>query len=79
MTAGATAGPRLDTTVPSYVHESLSWRRSTYSAGTNCVEVAIAKEVVLVRDSRSLDNGQVLTASLSSWQAFLNKIREQEF
>ena len=79
MTAGATASPGRDTTAPAYVHESLSWRRSTYSAGTNCVEVAIAKEAVLVRDSRSLDNGKVLIASLSSWQAFLNRIREQEF
>ena len=78
MTAGSTADPRRETTASSHVHDSLTWRRSTFSAGTNCVEVATTKGTVYIRDSRSAGNGQVLTTSLLSWQAFLNGIRTGE-
>jgi hypothetical protein len=78
MTAGSTAVPRRETTASSNVHGSLTWRRSTFSGGTNCVEVATTEGTVCIRDSRDASNGQVLTTSLLSWQALLNSIRAGE-
>ena len=79
MTAGFSGDPMRETTAPSSVYDSLTWRRSTFSGGINCVEVApTARGLVYIRDSRSAGNGQVLTISLSSWQVFLNRIRTGE-
>src|SRR5262249_40921460 len=78
MTASSTADPRRERTAPSHVHDSLIWRRSTFSGGTNCVDVATAEGAVYIRDSQAAGNGQVLTISLPSWQAFLNSIRAGE-
>jgi hypothetical protein len=46
------------------------WRKSTTSGGGNCVEVAIADESVLVRNSRD-PLGAVLSFSRQEWMAFL--------
>lgn len=78
MTAGSTADPRRETTASSHVNDSLAWRRSTFSAGTNCVEVATTMGTVYIRDSRSASNGQVLSSSPLFWQDFLNGIRVRE-
>lgn len=79
MTAGFSADPGGETTAPSSVHDSLIWRQSTFSGGTNCVEVALtAEELVYIRDSHSVGNGPVLAISLSSWRYLLNRIRTGE-
>lgn len=78
MAADSTADPRSETTAFSYVRGSLTWRKSTYSGGTNCVEVATCEGTVYLRDSQNAGNGQVLTTSCLSWQAFLSGIRAGE-
>ncbi len=78
MTASSTADPGREAKAPSYVHNFLTWRRSTSSGGTNCVEVATAEGAVYIRDSKSSGDGQILATSLSSWQALLNRIRAGE-
>lgn len=78
MTASSTADPGREAKAPSYVHNFLTWRRSTFSGGTNCVEVALAKRAVYIRDSKSSVDSQILATSLSSWQALLDRIRTGE-
>jgi hypothetical protein len=77
MTASSTANPRREATASSYGHNFLTWRRSTFSGGTNCVEVATAEGAVYIRDSKS-PGGQILATSLSSWQVLMNSIRAGE-
>jgi hypothetical protein len=78
MTASSPADPGREATAPSHVVNFLTWRRSTFSGGTNCVEVATAERAVYIRDSKSPDDGQIIATSLSSWQALLNSIRAGE-
>jgi hypothetical protein len=48
-----------------------TWRRSSYSGNSgNCVEIAIAKSVVRVRDSKNR-NGGVLYVGIRDWNEFL--------
>lgn len=51
--------------------EGRQWRKSSYSGGgnTECVEVAIAPEVVGVRDSKN--TAPRLAFTPTSWRAFL--------
>jgi hypothetical protein len=47
------------------------WRKSSYSASqTECVEVAVALDVVGIRDTKDRDGGQLAVPS-SAWEAFL--------
>lgn len=78
MTASSTADPGKEATAPSHVHNFLTWRRSTFSGGTNCVEVATAEGTIYIRDFKSPGDGQILATSRSSWQALLNSIRAGE-
>lgn len=52
------------------------WRKSSYSAngGQNCVEVADAASVVMVRDTTNRDGGTLAFAA-DAWQAFLATLR----
>ena len=52
------------------------WRKSSYSAngGQNCVEVADAASVVMVRDTTNRDGG-TLAFTAGAWQAFLATLR----
>ncbi|HEV2373526.1 MAG TPA: DUF397 domain-containing protein [Streptosporangiaceae bacterium] len=54
------------------------WRRSTASGGTNCVEVSVDDESILLRNSQSPD-GPVLRFSYQEWEAFLTGVRHGEF
>ena len=54
------------------------WRKSTASGGTNCAEVCVTSESVLVRNSQSPD-GPVLKFSLAEWEAFLIGVCDGEF
>ncbi|MFJ7210641.1 DUF397 domain-containing protein [Amycolatopsis sp. NPDC098790] len=49
---------------------NLHWRKSTYSVGGNeadCVEVAVAVDMVMVRDSKAPASG-TLTVSAETWR-----------
>jgi len=52
------------------------WRKSSYSgnSGGNCTEVAAARAVVLVRDSKDPD-GAKLAFSVKAWRAFAAKVK----
>jgi hypothetical protein len=57
---------------------TLAWRRSTWCAGANCVEVATAGGSVALRDSNAID-GAVLFLAPADWEAFLNGAKAGEF
>ena len=52
------------------------WRKSTYSGngGADCVEVADAARVVLVRDTKDR-GGAVLSVPVEAWRRFTATIR----
>lgn len=51
------------------------WRKSTRSNGTGqCVEVAVLREAVAVRDSKNPD-GHVLLLRPASWSEFLVDVK----
>jgi len=54
----------------------MTWRTSTYSSngGGECVEVAGAASVVIVRDTKDRDGG-TLALSANAWQIFTSKIK----
>jgi len=52
-------------------HEArLTWRKSSYSAENNCVEVVFGRTVA-VRDSKN-PAGPILTVSEAAWRSFLS-------
>jgi hypothetical protein len=52
-----------------------TWRKASYSATNgNCVEVADAAPVVLVRDTTDRE-GFTLEVSAGAWQTFLGTLR----
>jgi hypothetical protein len=56
----------------------LRWRKSSASATGNCVEVAVAGESVLVRDTKDR-GGAVLAFTEAEWEAFLVGMNAGEF
>jgi len=56
--------------------DSLVWRKSTASQGqgSNCLEVALTPDLVLVRDSKHT-TGPDLTFTSSIWAAFVDTLR----
>jgi hypothetical protein len=67
-------------TVTSTPGSGSSWRKSSASGSTNCVEVALGDtgEGVLVRNSRSPEAG-TLHFTPSEWEAFLAGVKLGEF
>ena len=55
----------------------LAWRKSTASAAGDCVQVAAADEVVLIRDSANREGGMLRFAP-AAWSAFLEHARGTE-
>jgi hypothetical protein len=53
---------------------TLSWRKSSYSASGDCVEIAISHGSVWVRDSKQRGS-PALEFPSSEWHAFLSGIR----
>ncbi|MGH4013610.1 MAG: DUF397 domain-containing protein [Pseudonocardiaceae bacterium] len=54
--------------------DSIVWHTSSYSVGSgNCVEVAPAPHVVLVRDSKDRD-GPALAVPSIAWRVFLSTL-----
>lgn len=56
----------------------LSWRKSSRSGDTNCVEVAVTGPAVLVRDSKDPAGG-VLEFSPASWAGFIRSLRPRDW
>jgi Domain of unknown function (DUF397) len=55
------------------------WRKSSFSAPNNCVEVAFLPEgAVAVRDSKNRDGG-TLVFTLDEWEAFARGMANGEF
>jgi hypothetical protein len=52
----------------------LVWKKSSYSAQSDCVETAIDTDRVLVRDSKDPD-GVRLAVPRAAWTAFLGSLR----
>jgi hypothetical protein len=55
-----------------------AFRKSSYSGNGGCVEVAISKSEVRVRDSKDPD-GPGLRFNHREWAAFLSGVRRGEF
>jgi hypothetical protein len=57
---------------------SAPWRTSSYSGngGQDCVEVADAARVVMVRDTKDRDGG-ALSIPADAWRAFTGTIKRQ--
>jgi Domain of unknown function (DUF397) len=57
---------------------SAVWRRSTFSQGNACVEVAFIEGCVVVRDSKD-QHGPMLLFSAREWEAFIAGVGAGEF
>ena len=58
--------------------EDAAWRKSSRSGNSNCVEVAVAEQMVGVRDSKDR-GGPILEFGTSAWQAFTDTIGRGAF
>lgn len=56
----------------------VAWRKSSSSGATNCVEVAMLGESILVRDSKQPTAGY-LAFSASEWCSFVEAVKHGEF
>lgn len=52
------------------------WKKSTRSGSGNCVEVAFADELVLIRHSQD-PSGPMLSFSPAEWEIFLNSCKKE--
>jgi len=59
---------------------SLAFRKSSFSQYTwnRCVEVAMQKDLVTVRDSKKPD-GSILEFTPDEWRAFVSGVKNEEF
>jgi Domain of unknown function (DUF397) len=58
--------------------ENLTWRKSTASGGTNCVEIASSETMIHVRDSKN-PGGPMLSFTRGAWLTFLAASRNGAF
>lgn len=59
--------------------EGAEFRKAKGCADKSCVEIAIAGDVIGVRDSKDYGRGPVLAFTRSEWAAFLGGARNGEF
>jgi hypothetical protein len=52
----------------------VTWRRSSFSQGGDCVEIAHISTQVFVRDSKN-PHGNMLTFTLAEWSAFIEDVK----
>jgi Domain of unknown function (DUF397) len=55
------------------------WRKSSYSGGEGCVEVASVDQMVGVRDTKDHGNGPTLLFRHDEWVAFIAGVKNNEF
>ncbi|OZV77862.1 hypothetical protein CA850_20875 [Micromonospora echinospora] len=56
-----------------------TWRKSSVSGDTGCVEAAFVEEEVGVRDSKLSDDSSVLVFTRHEWAVFLHGVGKGEF
>lgn len=56
---------------------TLVWRKSTFSGPHECVEAAVDRQSIFVRDSKNVSDPP-LEISLDSWLTFLNRVKAGE-
>lgn len=54
---------------------ALTWRKSSASDSDDCVEVAIAEGMIMVRDSKDRHGGSLIFSS-RGWGAFLDAVHQ---
>jgi len=53
---------------------ALTWRKSSFSGSTNCVEVAFARTAaVAIRDAKN-QNGPTLAVPVVTWHSFISTV-----
>lgn len=58
--------------------ERSSWRRASFCASNECVEVAPHNGMIIVRNSRE-PRGLVLRYTAEEWQSFMRGVKAGEF
>ncbi|GAA3346166.1 hypothetical protein GCM10020358_56120 [Amorphoplanes nipponensis] len=58
--------------------EQLEWRKSSFCAAANCVEVAQLAEQILVRDSKN-PTAAPLSFTTEEWSAFVRGVNDGQF
>jgi hypothetical protein len=61
--------------VADFEESCITWRKSTASANSGCVEFAVTGQSVLIRDSANRD-GPVLRVPAAAWSAFLTSLAD---
>jgi hypothetical protein len=59
-----------------------TWKKSTRSngnGGSNCVEIMITDNQILVRDTKDNGQGAELSFTPAEWQAFIEGVKDSEF
>jgi hypothetical protein len=51
-----------------------AWRKSTHSSQGDCVEIALDRPEVLIRDTKDREGGHI-TASATTWSELLSRLR----
>lgn len=55
-----------------------TWRRASFCASTECVEVAQRDDVIILRDSTQ-PRGDMLHYGVGEWRCFVRNIKAGEF
>lgn len=58
--------------------DHFSWRRASFCASNECVEVAPHDGMILMRDSKG-PRGYMLRYTAQEWQSFLRGVKAGEF
>jgi hypothetical protein len=56
-------------------HADRRWRKSTKCPSSDCLEVALGRPEVWVRDSKDRD-GPTLSFAAPSWEAFISDVKD---
>lgn len=67
--------------MPSYVADNNSqpsWHKASFCASNQCVEVAVRKGVLVVRDAEG-PSGLMLSYTTEEWETFVGKIKAGRF
>lgn len=54
----------------------MNWHRSTFCTASECAEIAVSGQAVLIRDSAD-PAGPVLTFTAGSWRALIARVKDE--